>query len=501
MGSLSPQSRDPAAWETPSEESPSLFTLFVASYGLRLFVWSALLGAAILGVVVLSESAHSQENSAAYILLEGYAVLIGVCVVYCLWVQYSVTGERKLLLFTMAFSGLSLAALVQGIAVIACPETASCARLFRFYYPHGWQIAAGCLLAVAAGNKAVDNSQSFRRAGVRMIGGPLVLSFCIVGAVLVFGPDWLRIRAALPAAIQPAWSHFWAWLSAREVVIALAAISFGAALFAHARAFADQEDEFSRRVTWFLVLAMSANGALLASRTAYDLTWWSAHVLLIGGLLLLLIELGAEFGSSYSDARARIKHLEAVHYVSSRLMNTLDLRVVLLALVSDTASMLSARYASVMLADDAGQTLTTEVTHGLPESPLRPREPQPVEGKGRPGFYSGHTAKAFREKRVCVVDDVYTDVEFIPWRQLAQHDGCAVSVPLVYQDIALGVLDLFFEKHVPLNDERIKLFQTLAAAAGVAIANAQLYDKTLQAEAGDADAERALGALRLRLAS
>lgn len=78
------------------------------------------------------------------------------------------------------------------------------------------------------------------------------------------------------------------------------------------------------------------------------------------------------------------------------------------------------------------------------------------------------------------MDDVYTDVEFVPWRLMSKHDGYAVSVPLIYHDVALGVINLFFERHIPLNDERIRLFQTLASSAAVAIANAQLYDRSLQ---------------------
>jgi GAF domain-containing protein len=152
----------------------------------------------------------------------------------------------------------------------------------------------------------------------------------------------------------------------------------------------------------------------------------------------------------------------------------------------------------VMLVDDTGETLKTVATHGLPESPLKSSESQKIEGSGRPAFYSGHTARAFREKRVCIVDDVFTDVEFVPWKVLAQCDGYAVSAPLVYQDVALGVLNLFFDAHVPLNDERIRLFETLASAAAVSVANAQLYDRALESHPSDADTANLF---RLRLAS
>lgn len=64
-------------------------------------------------------------------------------------------------------------------------------------------------------------------------------------------------------------------------------------------------------------------------------------------------------------------------------------------------------------------------------------------------------------------------------RLLAENSGYVVSVPLIYQNVALGVLNLFCNKHVPLNDEKMRLFQTVASAAAVAIANAQLYEKSL----------------------
>jgi GAF domain-containing protein len=95
------------------------------------------------------------------------------------------------------------------------------------------------------------------------------------------------------------------------------------------------------------------------------------------------------------------------------------------------------------------------------------------------------------------VDDVYTDVEFIPWRLLSEHDGYSISVPLVYNDTGLGVLNLFFGRHVQLNDERLRLLQTMAATGATAIANALLYEGKMRSQAQEANDQAYTEGLRL----
>lgn len=470
--------------------------LAVASYGKRSIAWLAVLAASIGGVLFLSTLPYLHSSAVAHSFAEGYGVVIATCIVYCLWVKYNVTRERRFLLATIAFGGIAFSALAHAALSLMSPSPTSQLWVLGSRYAYGWQIAAALLLVTAAKCSTLDDVPTFRRKGKRALVGSLLLSVCVMTVPLVFDPGWLHLRALLPPGITASIAEFLSGLVSLKSMATLCAGASALALVAHIRNFAEQEDEFSKRAVPFLSLAVAASAGIQASNADYDLAWWAGHLLFVCGLMVLLLDLGLQFGSSYADAEARIRHMEAVHYMSSRLTNTLDLRVVLLALVSDTASMLSAKFASVMLSDDSGQTLTTEVTYGLPESPLRPREPQNVEGQGRPGFYSGHTARAFREKRICMVDDVFADVAFLPWKVLARHNGYAISVPLIYHDLALGVLNLFFEKHVPLNDERIRLFQTLASSASVAIVNAQLYDRTLHCESEEADAP-----FTLRLAS
>jgi len=457
---------------------------------------SAAMMTGIVALRLMLPESSSWENPVMYMLIGMCNALVAMGVIYCLWIQYRVSGHRWVLLSTGAFVCLMTGEFLFIVqASILSGQSGWLGRL-GYQYSQFWQWISACLLLAAVLERRTDSREETSKTGVRRLVELLVLVFCLVTIAILLAGKWDDITGRFSglAAAVIYWANRWSLYSYIGQAFHLTLLI--STLLGFTRRYMHEEDAYSSGVTRYLILATTAQFALTLSVRRSDLCWWLAQSLSAIGLLVLLTRLGEEFGRSYTDARARVEHLEAVHYASLRLSKTLDLRVVLLTLVSDTSTMLSARFASVMLADEEGKTLTTAVTHGLPENLIGPAKPQEVEGGGRPAFYSGHTARAFREKRICVVDDVYTDVEFIPWRVLAQYDGYTVSVPLVYQGFALGVLNLFFEKHVPLNDERLRLFQTLATSASIAIVNAQLYQSSL--EAGTTDASEIFS---LRLAS
>lgn len=448
-------------------------------------VLAAILIWGVSGVLRTWAGGMTWTNEGTHILIEICGLLLTMGIIYCLWTQYRVSCERWLLLATSAFVILLLGRIIHALVFAVGPDVYQPVNRFGLQCLWVSSFVAGALLWYGAGTTAVDSKELTRRTGMRLITDIVLLVLCLIVLLLKVASDWERILSLLPQLTASALQYIAQWSHSsfltNTLVLAILIPGFAACTRRHLR----EEDAFSDGISRFLLLLIGAQAATLLSVAEHDLNWWASHVYAFAALVVVLLKLGAEFGASYADAHSRVKHLEAVHYVSSRLTNTLDLRVVLLALVSDAADMLSAKFATIMLADDEGEHLTKAAVHGLPEEPLDPATPQPLNGSGRPAFYSGHTARAFREKRVVVVDDVYTDVEFVPWRLLARYDGYAVSVPLVYQDISLGVMNLFFEKHIALNDERIRLFQTLASSATTAIINAQLYDRTVQAGAGE----------------
>jgi hypothetical protein len=345
-----------------------------------------------------------------------------------------------------------------------------------------FSLFAAAMFVLGAINTDVDTTQKHRSHGLRLLLILSISAFAVIILAMESTKLWARIAPLMPTP-GPISRFMSDQFLAIFLVRALAFLGFGVALVVNIASHLERRDSISYGISGCLLFMISAQAMLLVSTTRNDLEWWMSHVLTLAGLLVFLFRLGGEFVISYVSAKERIEELEALHAVTSQLNQTLDLRVVLLAFMTDTARMLFAKFASVMLADQDGQTLCTFCSYGLPDSPLSLGCPQEVNGSGRPGFYCGHTARAFREKQVCVVEDVYTDVEFIPWKILARYDGTAISVPLVYHGVPLGVLNLFFEKNIVINEEKIKLFQTLGSSAAVAIANAQMYDRSIQIEA------------------
>jgi len=64
---------------------------------------------------------------------------------------------------------------------------------------------------------------------------------------------------------------------------------------------------------------------------------------------------------------------------------------------------------------------------------------------------------------------VFSDVEFLPWRTLARSNGIAVSVPLPYQGKVIGVLNIFLPEVYSIDERRMRLLETIAAAVSPAI--------------------------------
>jgi GAF domain-containing protein len=446
----------------------------------RIVVWFALACLSLLAIALAPSLQSTWRNPTANFFLEILIGIIAAGLVYCLWVQYSVSGKRRILLAALAFSGLALERLIHGcMSLYPVHDEAFQQPVWLFCL--GWQIVAGLLFVESARTVSLDLKSEARKIAARDISLPLLFSLFAVATALRLFEYWPHEYAAHSL---PTWLNYYAGKFASPNLTAhcVMLVTFLAAFAASARNYVREGEPFDQGMTLCLLLLASSQAAVIIHWDSYGNAFWLEQVYALAGLTVLLIRLGGDLGKSYADTRTQVEHLSAVNYISSRASDTLDLRVVLLTLVTDTAKILSARFASIMLADECGETLTTVATIGLRDTPMKTSQPHPISGPRPIGFCAGHTARAFREQQVCVAEDVFTDVEFVPWRLLAECDGYSVSVPLICHDTAIGVLNLFFEKHERLDEERMKLFQALAACAAAAIFNAQLYERTLRCE-------------------
>lgn len=248
-------------------------------------------------------------------------------------------------------------------------------------------------------------------------------------------------------------------------ILAAALISW--ALVANYRRYMKNADGLAGLLCYYLVAC--AIGLLFYSACADRFDRWHtmSQMAFIWSWLALVVGNGIENAFAHKEAHDQLHELEALHDVSWSLVGASNVTELLELFASTLVNKLGAGIAAVYLAKE-GNALELGAVCGSDESKPGTRYPLVASGPW-PGFHSGHTAKAFSSRQVQVAHDVFVDVEFVPWRVVAQDDGCAVSVPLVDHDECIGVLNTYFSDASQLTNARLRLLATIAAAATSAI--------------------------------
>jgi GAF domain-containing protein len=187
---------------------------------------------------------------------------------------------------------------------------------------------------------------------------------------------------------------------------------------------------------------------------------------------VLLIGMNRENGRLCTRAQDKMGELEAMYVVSWELIGRGTMEGLAQGFADALTEHLQASHSAVFLYEQDQDSLRLAAVSGE-DMPFASGKAYPIAQERRPGFHSGHTAKAFRENRVVVVPSIFADVEFLPWQLLAKHEGMIVSVPMSDVEGTLGVYNLFFPGQEKIPEEKLRLYQTIAASAGAAIRHAQ----------------------------
>src|SRR5262249_37296902 len=86
------------------------------------------------------------------------------------------------------------------------------------------------------------------------------------------------------------------------------------------------------------------------------------------------------------------------------------------------------------------------------------------------------TSKAARERRTIHVPDVLADPEFARGDRVGRGRSI-LAVPLLRDDVAIGVITLPQDIAKPFRDRQIELIETFAKQALIAIENARLFEE------------------------
>ena len=218
---------------------------------------------------------------------------------------------------------------------------------------------------------------------------------------------------------------------------------------------------------YFLIACGAGLLFYCASQARFDIWSTMSQICFTWSWIALIVGNGIENAFAHKEAGERLDELETLHDVSWSLVGAATVKELLDLFVSTLVNKLGARIAAVYLSRDS-HSLELAASCGAEDSPIGRSYPL-ISDKPWPGFHSGHTARAYVSRQVQVVNDVFVDVEFVPWKIVAQDDGCAASIPLVDKDVCIGVLNVYFSDASDLTSTRLRLLATIAAASTSAV--------------------------------
>lgn len=420
----------------------------------RLLIW----GAAVAGssVAVGLGVGHYVPARAAQVAISVFAgaTALGACI-YCLAV-FTLERSLRALFAATAFSALGAGAVLQAVADFGghAPQA------------HEW-ISVSARFIAALLFVAEAHARTRWRSASRF----QTLGQFLLAAVAVSAYPILVLPYVLHLGLTPdlgRFAHSVEFCRLAEMMLALVSMTLVAnALIASHRRYMTQSDGHSGLVCYFYVPMAIGLFFLLGSNDRFD-TWHTMSQVAFGASwLALVVGSGIENAFSHKEAGRRLEELETLHDISWSLVGAGTLTELLNLFVSTLVNKLGARIAAVYL-DAGGSSLELAAICGSDEAKPGTRYPLVASGP-YPGFHSGHTAKAFVSREIQVANDVFVDVELVPWRIVAADDGCAASIPLADHDVCIGVLDVYFSDSSQLTTSRLRLLATIAAAATSAI--------------------------------
>jgi hypothetical protein len=293
------------------------------------------------------------------------------------------------------------------------------------------------------------------------VAGFVTSVFPVLVTVYAFSPPlYMRLRA-FPTE---------SWGSRADCLIALTSAGLLAiAIAGHVR-LAPTRERIDRILYGFVGICLVALTARAGAGTVGDSLWSAGWFL--GSLAWLALGVGfaCESAVAQNELAQRVEEVETLHEVSWSLVGATSVGDLVQLFADALREKLDAEIVSIYLADPSGKSLELSAAAGHEDNLASPGTTYLIDSEDRrPGFHSGHTAKAFRSGEMQTADDVFVDVEFVPWRIIAQGDGRAVSLPLVDQQRSLGVLNVYFRDRRQATPQRLAVLQTVAAAGSPAL--------------------------------
>jgi diguanylate cyclase (GGDEF)-like protein len=183
------------------------------------------------------------------------------------------------------------------------------------------------------------------------------------------------------------------------------------------------------------------------------------------------LNLQEELKAANEQLEAHVIEMELLLEISRALGGTIDLPEQIEILGEQFCARFRVTQFSLMLYDEATQELVVEATAG--DFPANLRGMRFVPGQG----VSSETART--GKRVYVTD-IEQDPRYQHTNSAKKDRGSMVSLPLIARGHVLGVLNLTRPIPNAFSPQEIRLAEAVAGQAALSIANARLYQETLE---------------------
>lgn len=397
----------------------------------------------------------------------GAAPALGVCSgfgisLYC-FTRFILSRRLDHLLMTAAFCALSCGTVLQAAGDLMGLSSA----VYDWITAAAW-LFFGVTLAGATYATSVWRASSRPQAVAQ-----LLISLISVAAFPLAALPYVFRTVMLDGLTSSSGRVLVACVAADLMTLAALALVM-TALVGHYHRVQEQNSRLSVVICYYLVTCIVGLVLRSVSMLRFDELWWCSHFALSGSWLVLIGGFAVESAFAHREAADRLAELEAMHEVSWSLVGTGGATELLSTFANTLKDRLDARIVAVYIATADAQALDLASLAGPVECQERVGSRYTVfSNDRRPGFHTGHSAKAFTARETQVAHSVFIDVELVPWRIVAQEDGCAVSLPLVHQGEAIGVMSLYFQESGFLGPQRLRLLETIAAAVGPSIGNAR----------------------------
>lgn len=169
---------------------------------------------------------------------------------------------------------------------------------------------------------------------------------------------------------------------------------------------------------------------------------------------------------SHNRIKRQVEQLNALRLIDSSIKGSFDLRITLDVILDQIVSVLGVSAAAILLADPETRILSYAGTRGLPRSVYEKCQ----------SHAAGHASILQREIRIHDLNAESLGTEVHPVLNECVFRAF-FSLPLDSKGETLGVLEVFNEEPVSVNEDWIQFLETLVGQASIAISDARMFER------------------------